>query len=278
MVSIIITTFKNKQNLKNALITVTNQTYDNLEIIVVDGANLQTNENVVRQFGTKIKYLEVEKEVVNWAGHKAIQHQRNIGCKKAKGEWIAMLDDDDEWDKDKIKKQVEHIHKDVSLITCWTITYTEDKEFYDRPERIIQYKDLLKNFNLSNTSSYFIRKKTLEEIGWWDEEIKGMHEYDIALKIAKKGYGIISVYKYLLIRHRNYEEQLGGIQWKIAEQLQFWRRYGFDVIKYLSLTELVIKVVNSIGLVIVYFLGFIFKNRIWNVLYPIKEMYEGKKC
>ena len=278
----VITTFKNPKRLRKSLLTVTRQTYPRLEIIVVDGSNWQTNETVAREFGNKIIYKEVEPEVVDWEGAKAVQHQRNIGCKCAKGKWIAMLDDDDEWDKDKIKKQIEVteygnqvIKMDfVSLITCWTKTHTENGVFFDKPTRIIDYKSLLKNFNLSNTSSYLIRKKTLEEVGWWDENIRGMHEYDVALKIAKNKHFIYSVREPLLIRNRDYHEQLGSMYWKIAEQFEFWKKYGGDVFKELGYSAGIFKGITTVGLIGMYSMGYVFKNKIWNVIYPIKDMYE----
>jgi len=274
-VSIVIITYKNPKNLRRALITATNQTYKNKEIIVVDGANWQVNENVVKEFGPKIIYKEVEPKAVNLPGYKGAQNARNVGCKIATGEWIAMLDDDDEWTKDKIEKQVGHIDANISLIVCWAKTYTENGYFLDKPNRIITYKYLLKNFNLSNTSSYFIRKKTLEEVGWWDIDVKGMQEYDIALKISKRGYDIVTVCLPLLIRNRNFDEQLGSIYWKIAERFQFWNRYGDDALKLLTRKEIAVKLTIMVGLLCFYSLGYILHNRIWKIIYPLKRAYEG---
>lgn len=284
LISVVITIFKNTKRVSRVLNTVINQTYDNLEIIVVDGANLDRNKKAVEEFKDKrIKYVRVEPEAVRWPGAKAVQHQRNIGCKLAKGNWIAMLDDDDEWEPSKIEKQVNVLKikriwvDNLSLITCWSKIFTEKGYFIERANRHIYYKDLLKNFNLSSTSTYLVKKSALEAVGWWDEDVQGMHEYDIALKMAKKGYRIYSVNEPLMLRNRNYEEQLGSVYWKIAEQFQFWNRYGSDVAKHLNVLEFLLKGINTVGLISVYCLGYIFQNKIWNIIYPIKDMYEGNK-
>ena len=273
-VSVVITTFKNPERLVNALINVKRQSYKNIEVIVVDGGNNKINEGICKHY--KVKYMKVPSKVVSWEGAFAVQRQRNIGCKASKGEWIAMLDDDDEWEYNKIEKQVGHITNNIALITCWSKIHTEEGFFIDKTKRVIKYKDLLTNFNLSNTSSYFINKKVLKEIGWWDEEVMGMHEYDIALKMAKKGYDIVSVCLPLLIRNRDYHEQLGSMYWKIAEQFQFWRRYGSDVFKELGVVKGIKKGVMTVGLIGVYFSGYLFHNHIWKLIYPMKEMMEVK--
>jgi len=273
LVSIIITTYHNPERLRKALKTVKNQTYKNKQVIVVDGSNQQENQDICNK--ENIIYLKVPEEVVEWEGAKAVQRQRNIGCKYSAGDWIAMLDDDDEWEENKIEKQVVHIKQGIGLITCWTKTITEDGYFLDKPDRVIEYKDLLRNFNLSNTSSYFIRKEALEEVGWWDENVKGMHEYDIALKLAKIKWDIVSVCLPLLIRNRDYHEQLGSMYWKIAEQFQFWQRYGEDVFKELGFINGIKKGIMTVGLIGAYFSGYLLHNHIWKAIYPIKGMLEG---
>jgi len=289
LISVIITTYHNPDNLRQAIDTVKNQTYKNLEIIVVDGANSEVNKLVIEDARDKrIKYVEVEPEAVSYPGAKGVQHARNVGCKTAKGKYVAMLDDDDEWESNKIELQClvfemynnirdvleSDDYEKLGLVTCWSKIYTEKGFFIDKTKERIVYKDLLKNFNLSNTSSYFMDKEVLEDVGWWDEDVRGMHEYDIALKMARKGYAIRSIPEPLLIRNRNYSEQLGSIYWKISEQFEFWHRYGKDVLKYLGPRETLFKGINTTSLIGIYCLGYVFQNRIWKVIYPLKNIYE----
>jgi len=280
MISVVITVYKNSERIPRALETVKNQIYNNLEILVVDGANSKENKKIVNKFrkdDKRIKYVSVEPEAVDYPGAKGVQHARNVGCKLAKGKFIAMLDDDDEWTNDKLQRQIILFYlypDDCALVTCFTRIYTEDGYFVDKTKREIKYKDLLQNFNLSSTSSYLLRKDKLEEVGWWDEDVRGMHEYDIALKLSKKGYRIFAISDDLMIRNRNYDEQLGSIYWKISEQFEFWNRYGEDVVKYLGLLGTFKRGLITVGLIGIYCLGYVFQNRIWKVIYPVKSFYE----
>lgn len=270
LISVIVTAYKNPKNLERALRSVVNQTYRNIEILVIDGGNLKENEDVVKKFDDeRIVYYGVEKD-------RGVQHARNLGMRIAKGEYLAYLDEDDEWDPTKLEKQVKEFDDpNVALVICWSKIKVEKGWFVDKTLRYPEYEDLLRSFNLSSTSAYLIRKDVLREVGGWDELIRGMHEYDIALKLAKKRYKISSVPEPLMIRHRVFEEQLGTPYWKIAEQLQFWSRYGRDFIPYLGVKSFVFNCVKMLGLVSVYLMGYIFHNRIWRVIYPIKTFLEG---
>jgi len=276
MISVVITTYKNPERIPRAIETVKNQQYSDLEILVVDGANSKKNKDIVQSFrktDKRIHYVSVEPEAVDYPGAKGVQHARNVGCKLAKGKYIALLDDDDEWKGNKLSHQILlfYLYPRCGLVTCSSRVYTGKHTYcVDRTKRKIEYKDLLKNFSLSSTSSYLLRKDVLEEVGWWDEDVRGMHEYDVALKIAKKGYSIYSVYEELMIRNRNYDEQLGSIYWKISEQFEFWNRYGVDVFKKLGFVKWLNKGFLTVGLISVYCLGYVFHNRIWKIIYAFK--------
>lgn len=136
LVSVVIPTLpKRKKLLERAIKSVLKQTYKNIEIIPV-----------------------VE-------GNSACE-ARNIGIKRAKGELIAFLDDDDTWYPTKIEKQVNYLIKNpyVPLVIC----YSDDKRRHDgrisRPPAIIDHKELVKGFNLSSTSSYVVRRSVLEKV------------------------------------------------------------------------------------------------------------------
>jgi glycosyltransferase involved in cell wall biosynthesis len=136
LVSVIIPTLpKRKELLERAIRSVKDQTYKNIEIIpVVEGDNAC--------------------------------EARNIGTSKAKGEFVAYLDDDDTWYPTKIEKQVQYLidHPQVPLVIC----YSDDKRRQDgrisRPPQIVDHKELIKGFNLSSTSSYVVRKSILEKV------------------------------------------------------------------------------------------------------------------
>ena len=116
LISIIITTYKRKESFEKALRSAMLQTYENIEIIVVDDNADQLEyrkwvSNLMENF-PHITYIKNNK---NLGGALA----RNEGIKKAHGEFIAFLDDDDVYTKDKISKQYECYKKANYLAPYW---------------------------------------------------------------------------------------------------------------------------------------------------------------
>lgn len=107
LVTVIITTYNRHTFLEKAIRSVVNQTYKNFEILVIDD-------------GSKVNYAE---EICNnydncyyfYKPNGGLASARNFGIKKAKGEYIAFLDDDDFWREDKLEKQVEILEKNKNI-------------------------------------------------------------------------------------------------------------------------------------------------------------------
>jgi len=285
-VSVVITTYNRTNCIPGALETVLKQSFQDFEIIVVDGARNELNRRAVKRFqryDRRIRYVPVEKEAVDYISYKGIQHSRNVGCKEAKGIYIAMLDDDDHWHPDKLKKQVKqfHTHLGLGLCLCHTKIGMGKDAIIDATKEFPTYEDLLQSFNLSSTSSYLIRRDVLEEIGWWNEELRGMHEYDLALKLSKKGYIIYTIPEPLMYRDRMSNITVESRHYyfiKIAEIFDLWKYYGKDFIPRVGLKGFVFNVGKTIVLISLFSLGYIVKERVWKLVYPLKKLHEEVVC
>lgn len=98
LVSVIIPTYNRVKYLEEAITSVFNQTYKNFEILVIDdGSSNNYAESICNKYDNCF-YL--------FKKNGGLSSARNFGVKKAKGEYIAFLDDDDFWRKDKLEKQV----------------------------------------------------------------------------------------------------------------------------------------------------------------------------
>lgn len=98
LVSIVITTYNRKKYLEEAVLSVVNQSYKNIEILIVDdGSNINYSEVICNRY--KNCFYHYKK-------NGGVSSARNFGVKKAKGVYIAFLDDDDFWKKNKLKIQV----------------------------------------------------------------------------------------------------------------------------------------------------------------------------
>ncbi|RLF83553.1 glycosyl transferase, partial [Thermococci archaeon] len=99
-VSVIIPTYNRANLLKRAIASVLNQTFTDFELIVVDDASPDNTPEVVRSINDgRIRYVRLKK---NSGGPVA----RNTGIRKARGRFIALLDDDDEWLPNRLELQI----------------------------------------------------------------------------------------------------------------------------------------------------------------------------
>jgi len=279
LVSVIITTYDRPADLYRALDSVIHQTYKNLEIIVVDGKGLQETKDIVDYLSSeddRIIYMRYRNpEKVGMYGD--VQWARNAALQGATGKYVAMLDDDDYWNLNKIEQQLFHaeIHG-AALTSCYMEVHDNCFTHIDKPKRLPTYVDLLKSFNMSCTSSYFLNRKIFKSIGGFDESLRSMHEYDIALKLARKGYKIIVVPEALMTRECDNINNRGFYYIKVAEIFDLYRLYGSDMLKFLGVKGFAFNVIKSSLLITIFLLGFLIKDKVWKIIFKLKEIYQEK--
>jgi len=262
LVSVIITTYNNPLGLERALRSVWDQTYDNIEIIIVDGGdehgNFRDNDitHTIRTDTSKNKI----------GGN--VQECRNVGVKHAHGKYVAMLDDDDEWDKTKIEKQMKLMQMSYpSLIVTYSMKDRGNFKMIDKPISKPTYDDLLQSFCYSQTSTYLMKKKDLIACGGFNESLRSMHEYDVALRMAKIGMRIDCVNETLVFSSA---DKLNNKHYfiKIAELLDLWKCYGEDMIK--EHVGMIRNAAKTIALLSLYTLGYVIGGAVWKIIFTLK--------
>ena len=101
LVSIIMPSYNTAKFISDSINSVLSQTYSNWELIIVDDCSSDNTDEIVSPFlsDKRIKYLKNEK-------NSGAAVSRNYALREAKGKWIAFLDSDDLWEKDKLQKQI----------------------------------------------------------------------------------------------------------------------------------------------------------------------------
>ena len=100
LVSVIIPTYNRKHVLTKAIQSVINQTYQSLELLIIDDGSTDGTEKAVKEFSdSRIRYFRYECNM-------GVAAARNVGVKEATGEYIAFLDSDDEWLEKKTAAQI----------------------------------------------------------------------------------------------------------------------------------------------------------------------------
>ncbi|HCU0192424.1 glycosyltransferase family 2 protein [Proteus mirabilis] len=197
-VSVIIPTHNRPDLLKKAISSVLEQTYDVNEIIVVDDTDSIQTEKTIKEFNiSKIKYF------YNSTGKGACS-SRNLGAKKASSEFIAFLDDDDLWVKDKLKEQMLLSHNHSAIFTRLCINYEGTNLKYSTRGKVP--KNPLKEICLENfiggTISCMISREIFLSLGGFDERFPAREEYDLWIRIISNNYKIAIVEKPLAIANR----------------------------------------------------------------------------
>lgn len=195
LVSIIIPYFKKRQYLYKTVRSAVNQTYSNIEILIIyddeDRTDLKTFRKKFQNF-KKVKFIVNKKNI--GAGL-----ARNIGIKYAKGKFIAFLDSDDYWDKDKLKIQIKYMEKKkISLShTSYKIINKDDELInYQNEAKDLSYKDLVRSCDIG-LSTVVIEKKIINK-RFNFPSLKTKEDYVLWLKLAKNKFIFYGINKYLV--------------------------------------------------------------------------------
>jgi len=204
LVSVIIPTYKRSDNLARAIDSVREQTYNEIEIIVVDDNDAdsiyrKSTEELMNKYikNKKIIYIQHEK---NSNGAVA----RNNGINASTGEYIAFLDDDDQFLPSKIEEQMNYLnlHKKYDACYCFCMKYKDNLHFYSTTydKEGNPSIDILALKSEIYTPSLIFKKKALLDIGGFNENFKRHQDYEILLKYLEK-YELGCVNKSLAIVH-----------------------------------------------------------------------------
>lgn len=185
LVSVVITTHcRHEDILKRAIESVYNQTYKNIEIIVVDDSpNYERHakiEELIAQYKDRLKYI------INDIRPSACV-SRNIGINNSHGEILALLDDDDAWLPDKLEKMVPLITDQTALVYADFVMVSNKEEIYQRPvfEGNIFPKLLEVGNFIGGCSVPIMDKKKVMFVGGFDENLKSAQDYDLWLRLSK---------------------------------------------------------------------------------------------
>jgi len=200
MVTAIISTHMRPINiLKRAIQSVLNQTYSNFELIIVNDApdyagNIEIAEYVNSLQDKRIDYIINDEKPGACAS-------RNIGIRKANGEFVALLDDDDEWCSTKLEEMLPLFSdENIGLVFCDYDNIKDDKPI-SRKKPILYTNDafthLLSNNFIGGCSVPIIRTCCFEKSGLFDEELPSCQDIDMWLRIAKD-YQIVYLDKVLV--------------------------------------------------------------------------------
>lgn len=187
--SVVIPAYNAQKYILNALEAVKNQTYKNYEVLITNNGSTDKTLDLVTTYIRENPQIKIK---VFTQENRGISGSRNTGIYAASGDYICFLDADDWWNSNKlyeINKVLEKNEKiDVIYHNQLMRTSTSSKKIVCRKLKRPVYEDLLFNGNTLLTSATVVRAAVVKEIGGFRMElVSGEEDYDLWLRLAKKG-------------------------------------------------------------------------------------------
>ena len=205
LVSVCITTFNRIHKLTRAIDSVIKQTYENIEIIIVDDHSTDGTKDFLsnlKSINNQINYYRLE-------NNHGLSKARNIGIKLAKGDYIAFLDDDDYWKSSSLQSRMKKVLKRNLKKEKIGIIYSgnehhfinQNRVYIDNPKICGSILDYCRsgNFLYTPASTFIFPINVIRNIGGFDESLVSSIDHDIWMKLAVNNYSAISVNKSLTV-------------------------------------------------------------------------------
>ncbi len=188
LVSVLIPTYNRKNLLLRALKSVFDQTYHNLEVVVVDDASTDNTEKSLRKsrFWEKTSFIRHQE-------NKGAPASRNTAVKNSSGDFIAFLDSDDVWHPVKIKKQIEvlqenpeyslvftkyQVHKSGKTHTAPHVDFFPQKRSQNKLKKLLYKRSFILN------SSVLVKRSCLKKAGLFDESLPSLEDWELWIRFA----------------------------------------------------------------------------------------------
>lgn len=211
LVSVIIPTYKRPQTLIRTIESVLQQTYKNIEVLVVDDndpawESRKMTENLMQKYiaNERVKYIKHDKNINGSAA-------RNTGFKNSSGDYIMFLDDDDEYFPRKVEAQLsrlESLDKSWGVCYCGYIRKKDGKTIVhgaEKREGNLLKDALMRNLFIHAGSNLMIRREVVQEVQGFDESFTRNQDIEFLARILMK-YKIAYVNEMGLIVHTHSNE------------------------------------------------------------------------
>lgn len=217
-ISVIIATYNREKHIRRAIDSVLNQTYQNTEVIIVDGSPNNKTEKIAKSYlsDSRVRYFH-KKEIHTGSGEDRanIAKARNKAIEISKGKYIAILDDDDIWcDERKLEKQIQFLKNHPDYVACGggviKIQQRDQRRpyIYDLPlekdEEI--RKAMLLNWGWCTHSTLVFRKDVgWEKAGGYSTKNPHNEDCEFMLRLGRFGklYNFREYFSYFLIGEQN---------------------------------------------------------------------------
>lgn len=199
LISVIIPVYNGKQTIKATIKSVLNQSFANLELIVINDGSQDSSLEVISNIkDPRLKVFSYE--------NSGVAISRNRGIKLSSGEFIAFLDADDLWTSDKLEAQLKalQVNPQAAVAFSWVDYINEFGDFLHTGNHVTingnAYKQMLVENVLENGSNPLVRRGALDKVGGFNQSLTPAEDWDMWLRLAAS-YDFVTVpYPQILYR------------------------------------------------------------------------------
>lgn len=237
-VTAVITTYRRFDDAKRAIQSVVAQTYQPLEIIVVeDGVDSGIEAWLKTQGLTQVRYIRHPQ-------NRGLAAARNTGWRQASGEYVAYLDDDDVWKPERISRQIDLVQRfsaeereKTAVVTCATEMHfprTGRVSLRMPQDRGSLEQAMISGIGSTPSSSFLFLRAALEKVGGFDENLVSSIDHDIWMSLGVAGFHADFVPEPLVIhfdRFRRHsamsatEKRIMGVRQYVEKWLPTYRKW-----------------------------------------------------
>ncbi len=216
-VSLIIPVYNGEKYISKSLESALNQTYKNIEIIVVNDGSTDNSEEIIKRYNGKIKYIKKENGGVSTA--------LNLALKEMTGDYFSWLSHDDLYYPTKIEEEVNEIEDKTIIMSDYDLIdeYGKFKCNITIPHEIIEeHNELALYKGFINGITLLIPKKAFDECGSFDEDLRCTQDYDMWFRMLLKGYKFKHLKK-VLASSRQHSKQVTNTSYRmLTEGNKLW--------------------------------------------------------
>ncbi len=177
-VSVVIPTHDRPAMLREAIASALAQSYRPSEIIVVDNGPRGEAAAIGEEFGSRVSLIR--------SSEPGPSASRNVGIKRARGDYVAFLDDDDLWHPEKLSVQMEFLsqHGDIAMASCRVASYGDEIRVRKTPWIAGDLYGMLFMESFVPTPTVVVRRDVFDTAGLFDVRYLRAEDYDLWLRIA----------------------------------------------------------------------------------------------
>ncbi len=184
LISVIITYYKKKDFINRTLKSIFNQTYKNFEVIFVYDEEDTTDFEFIKQILIKFK----KKKIIINKKNLGVAKSRNLAIKHSKGKYVAFIDSDDIWKKNKLFKQLNFMEKNSFYFSFTSYAVIDEKDRIIKLKKVnsdASYSNLIKS-NFIGLSTVMINKKIIKNLNF--PNLTTQEDFGLWLKLARNGF------------------------------------------------------------------------------------------